>query len=120
MGNTGHGEFDESVHLSGFAGQPPEPLALAAVCVLLHRELERTRRELDDTRRLAGQLQQALDSRILIEQAKGSMSARLDVTPEDAFELLRSYARARSLPLPRVAAEVLNGATLGRLPDHQR
>lgn len=119
MGNTGQGEFNESVHLSCFADRQPEPLALAAVCVLLYRELQRSRRELEDSRRLAGQLQRALDSRVLIEQAKGSVSARLDVTPDDAFELLRSYARARSLPLPRVAAEVLNGAAPSGLVDHQ-
>lgn len=110
MGNTDHGERDQLNYLRSFAGRLSEPLALATVCVLLQQELQRSRQELEESRRLAAQLQRALDSRVVIEQAKGSVSARLNVTPEHAFELLRSYARARSLPLPRVAAEVLNGA----------
>lgn len=67
-------------------------------------------RELRQSQRLAGQLQRALDSRIVIEQAKGVMSARLGVAPGDAFELLRSYARSRSRPLAAVAEDVLAGA----------
>lgn len=66
-------------------------------------------RELRQSQRLAGQLQRALDSRIVIEQAKGAVSARLGVTPNDAFELLRSYARSSSRPLSQVAGDVLAG-----------
>jgi ANTAR domain-containing protein/GAF domain-containing protein len=68
-------------------------------------------RELLQSQRLARQLQRALDSRVVIEQAKGAVSVWLGVTPADAFGLLRSYARARSLPLPQVAADVLDGVT---------
>jgi AmiR/NasT family two-component response regulator len=70
-----------------------------------------SQRELRQSQRLARQLQHALDSRVVIEQAKGAVSAWLAVSPADAFELLRSYARARSLPLPHVAADVLAGTT---------
>ena len=68
-------------------------------------------RELWQSQRLALQLQHALDSRVVIEQAKGAVSAWLGVSPARAFELLRSYARARSLPLPQVAGDVLAGTT---------
>ncbi|HEX6451370.1 MAG TPA: GAF and ANTAR domain-containing protein [Trebonia sp.] len=70
-----------------------------------------SQRELRQSQRLAQQLQQALDSRVVIEQAKGAVSAWLGVSPADAFNLLRSYARARSLPLAQVAANVLAGTT---------
>jgi GAF domain-containing protein len=77
---------------------------LATIGILRQRELRRSQR-------LARQLQHALDSRVVIEQAKGAVSAWLDVSPADAFDLLRSYARARSLSLPQVAADVLAGTT---------
>jgi len=70
-----------------------------------HREAERTAR----------QLQGALDSRVVIEQAKGAVAARLGITPEAAFELLRRYARQASRPLAEVAGE----AVRGELPAHR-
>ena len=66
-------------------------------------------RELRESQRLARQLQHALDSRVVIEQAKGAVSASLGITPGDAFGLLRSYARARSRPLPQLADDVVGG-----------
>lgn len=53
---------------------------------------------------LAEQLQGALQSRIVIEQAKGVISAQLDVDTETAFDLLRRYARSRHERLGDVAA----------------
>ena len=38
----------------------------------------------------ASQLQRALDSRVVVEQAKGAVAARLGVKPDDAFGLLRA------------------------------
>jgi len=70
-----------------------------------------SQRELRQSQRLARQLQQALDSRVIIEQAKGAVSAWLGISPAEAFDLLRSYARARSLPLAQVAGNVLAGET---------
>ncbi len=55
----------------------------------------------------ARQLQTALDSRVLIEQAKGFLSSALDVTPEAAFERLRGYARSNHLRVHDVAARVV-------------
>ena len=58
---------------------------------------------------VAEQLQRALDSRILIEQAKGVLAATLNTTMNDAFALMRTYARDRNLPLRQVADDVITG-----------
>jgi ANTAR domain-containing protein len=57
----------------------------------------------------ARQLQRALDSRVVIEQAKGALAARLACTPDDAFRLLRDYARASNRRLTEVAGHVVQG-----------
>ena len=56
------------------------------------------------------QLQTALDSRVLIEQAKGLLSERLDLSLDDAFTVLRHHARNNGLRLIDVAAAVLDGS----------
>lgn len=66
-------------------------------------------RALAQTARTARQLQHALDSRVIIEQAKGALGARLGITPSEAFELLRRYARHTSRPLTAVADDAVNG-----------
>ncbi|MFJ2771751.1 ANTAR domain-containing protein [Streptomyces sp. NPDC087300] len=67
------------------------------------------------------QLQNALDSRVLIEQAKGVLAERLDCTVGDAFDLLRHHARRNRLKLVQVAAEVVNNpATGGPFPRPER
>ena len=57
------------------------------------------------------QLERALESRILIEQAKGMLAERWDVTPACAFELLRSAARSRRMPVHDLALVVLASRT---------
>ena len=53
------------------------------------------------------QLQQALDSRIVIEQAKGVLAERYRIGVDDAFALLRRSARNHRLRLHRLAAAVV-------------
>lgn len=57
-------------------------------------------------RQTAAQLQTALESRVLIEQAKGIISASRGISVDEAFDRLRSYARAHSTKLHEVAAAV--------------
>lgn len=59
---------------------------------------------------LAAQLQGALTSRIVIEQAKGVLAERRAIDVDEAFELLRGYARRRNLRLSDVAREVAEGS----------
>ncbi|MET8764038.1 GAF and ANTAR domain-containing protein [Lentzea sp. NPDC004782] len=56
------------------------------------------------------ELQAALDSRILVEQAKGVLAERLNTTVEKSFDLLRRYAHASSVPLAELAAAVVDGS----------
>jgi len=56
---------------------------------------------------LSEQLQSALQSRILVEQAKGVLAARARTGVEDAFNRMRRYARGHGLQLTVVAAAVV-------------
>jgi GAF domain-containing protein len=58
---------------------------------------------------VAGQLQVALNSRVIIEQAKGILAERMRVTPDQAFIVLRAYSRSNNHPLTQLAADVISG-----------
>jgi GAF domain-containing protein len=61
------------------------------------------------------QLQAALDSRVVIEQAKGVLAQSMNASMNDAFNLLRAYARNNNRPLQQVADDLVNR----RLPATQ-
>lgn len=54
------------------------------------------------------QLNHALDSRVVIEQAKGVLSERLGVGVDAAFESLRDRARSERKDIHRAASEVID------------
>ena len=60
---------------------------------------------------LAEQLQAALNSRVIIEQAKGILAERGRLDPSQAFALLRSQARINNVRLSDLARDVITGAT---------
>jgi GAF domain-containing protein len=57
---------------------------------------------------LAEQLQTALDTRVVIEQAKGMVAAAEGITVDEAFARIRRYARDRNLLLRAVAQQVVS------------
>ena len=57
---------------------------------------------------LADQLQSALNTRVVIEQAKGALSQIHGIGTDAAFELLRDYSRNRSSKLSVIAGAVLH------------
>jgi transcriptional regulator with GAF, ATPase, and Fis domain len=61
---------------------------------------------------VAGQLQVALNSRVIIEQAKGVLAERLKITPDQAFMVLRQYSRNNNRPLTQLAADVISGSVI--------
>jgi AmiR/NasT family two-component response regulator len=50
-----------------------------------------------------------LESRVLIEQAKGVVFERAGLEMDEAFNRLRSYARAHNLHLTAVAQAAIDG-----------
>jgi transcriptional regulator with GAF, ATPase, and Fis domain len=99
----GPGEFDPADVRVGQA------LADVATISLLH---ERSMRHSDA---LNEQLQTALNSRVVIEQAKGKLAERLGADMDQAFSLLRNYARNRNLRLSDLAQAFIDGSET--LPD---
>jgi AmiR/NasT family two-component response regulator len=56
------------------------------------------------------QLQTALNSRVIIEQAKGKLAERLGLDMDKAFSLLRDYARSRNRRLSDLAQAFIDGS----------
>jgi transcriptional regulator with GAF, ATPase, and Fis domain len=81
-----------------------QALADVATISLLH---ERSMRYSDA---LNEQLQTALNSRVIIEQAKGKLAERLGLDMDQAFRLLRDSARVRNLRLSGLAQAFIDGS----------
>jgi transcriptional regulator with GAF, ATPase, and Fis domain len=70
---------------------------------------------------VAEQLQTALNSRVLIEHAKGVVAEGAQISPDQAFVVMRTHARDQNLRLTDVAAGVVDGSiNLRRAYDRQR
>jgi transcriptional regulator with GAF, ATPase, and Fis domain len=76
---------------------------VATIGILQHRAAS-------EQRMLSEQLQFALNSRIVIEQAKGVLSARAGVDMEAAFQAMRKYARNHNERLTDVAGGIADGS----------
>ena len=63
--------------------------------------------ELARTRLTAEQLQTALDTRIVIEQAKGIVAAQQGMSVDASFEVIRRFARSRSVTVRSIAEQVV-------------
>lgn len=71
--------------------------------------------QLDGMRRLAGQLEQAMASRAVIEQAKGVIMALRGIPEHEAFEVLRRASQDRNVKVRVLAESVIHGVVEG--PD---
>jgi len=74
---------------------------IAAIALIQERALR-------ERNLLTEQLQAALNSRVIIEQAKGMLAEYLTLTTDDAFRLLRTYARNHNRKLTEVARDLLD------------
>ena len=93
---TDEGAMDEIDVLAGQA------LAdMATIAILQHRAAA-------ESQVLNEQLNFALNSRIVIEQAKGVVSERASIDMEESFSRLRRYARNHNLRLVDVAQQVID------------
>jgi diaminopimelate decarboxylase len=70
--------------------------------------IEELKERLAAAEQLNAQLEHALESRIVIEQAKGVLSERLGFTIEEAFDVLRYAARSARIRLYELAALVVS------------
>jgi AmiR/NasT family two-component response regulator len=73
--------------------------------------LELARARIAELEEKVAQLQAALESRIVIEQAKGVLAERYAVSPDEAFLLLRNTARFNRVKLRGLAADVVASRT---------
>jgi transcriptional regulator with GAF, ATPase, and Fis domain len=96
--------------LDAEAAELGQALADVATIGILHERALR-RQEV-----VTQQLQNALNSRIVIEQAKGVLAERLHLSIEDAFAVLRAHARDRNLTLAGVAGAITRGELHVELP----
>lgn len=94
--------LDEHGVMDGRDLRAARALADVATIGILH---ERTLRASDSARE---QLQNALNSRVTIEQAKGILAYTHDVSMDEAFALLRTHARSNQLPLALVARQLVD------------
>ena len=76
---------------------------VATIGILQHRAAS-------ESRLISEQLQYALNSRIVIEQAKGVLSARAGLDMDQAFTAMREYARSHSKLLVDVAQAIVQGS----------
>jgi hypothetical protein len=93
----------ESVGIDQHTVELGQAMADVATVAILHRRMIREQEV------LAEQLQAALDSRVVIEQAKGILGERLGISVTEAFGLLRGHARRNRRKLSMVAEGVIAG-----------
>jgi GAF domain-containing protein len=66
-------------------------------------------RTLRDASVVRDQLQHALNSRVVIEQAKGVVAETANISVEEAFTVIRNLARSKQLALRSVAEQLVAG-----------
>jgi signal transduction histidine kinase/DNA-binding response OmpR family regulator len=81
--------------------------ARVAHAVAAGQEVEALRASEASAQRTTAQLEGALHSRIIIEQAKGILAAERGITVDEAFDLVRKHARERGVKLHAVAEAVV-------------
>lgn len=113
MGSSSNGSTPERTPTRGRAfNRPAETLVQISLPpgtaeetqVAVHRLVELT----EILARRCAQLQEALESRIVIEQAKGVIAERFGLEPEHGFEILRRAARSNRMPLKTLAQQVVS------------
>lgn len=91
-----------------------QALASAATIGLLHA------RTITHQHTVNEQLHTALQSRIVIEQAKGLLAARQSITLNHAFDALRHHARDHRVLLSNVARDVIDSEFTPAIPPARR
>jgi AmiR/NasT family two-component response regulator len=93
-------------------GSITQALADLAVIGVLHERNFRTSFAITE------QLHLALDTRILVEQAKGVLAQAENLIMTEAFDALRQYARAKGTILRLVSEAITNGSLTAAEVNH--
>ncbi len=75
---------------------------IATIGILQHRAVA-------EARVLVEQLQSTLNSRVILDQAKGVLAERAQISLNDAFDMLSMYSRAHQLHLGDAAEGLISG-----------
>jgi AmiR/NasT family two-component response regulator len=90
------------------------PTEIAAELTRLTLYADAQERKVAELQTTVGQLQTALDSRVVIERAIGMLAERFGLSIPDAFELLRAAARNSRREVRALAEELVESP--GRTP----
>lgn len=88
-----------------------QALADVATIAIVQQRVVRSAQAVND------QLQTALNSRVVIEQAKGMVGEQAGVEMDRAFKLLRTHARNHNVRLVSLARDILDGRTTAAALD---
>ncbi len=86
---------------------------IATIAILQHRGMR-------ESQVVNEQLNHALNSRIVIEQAKGMVAEREGLDMQQSFAMLREHARNHNLRLADLAADVISGTVAASALDRLR
>lgn len=97
--------------LNLYAPEPREwsedDIAAAAVLADVATSYVINASKMHQQQQLSQQLQQALESRVVIEQAKGITAQRQTVTVDEAYHLMRGHARSNNASIRAVAEAIV-------------
>ncbi|GAA5212368.1 GAF and ANTAR domain-containing protein [Microbacterium kyungheense] len=94
---------DEAGALNAADAAAAQALADIATISILQQRL------VEESELAQAQLQRALDSRVVIEQAKGYLAQMRDIDMDEAFARIRSHARSTQTRIGVVARDVIDG-----------
>lgn len=109
---------------NGALGPSPDAIVLETGGIRIELPHELTLETVAEIRRLmemtealaerCAQLEEALESRVVIEQAKGVLVERYRIDPEAAFQVLRQSARSNRMRIHELAATVVSSPVTPR------
>ena len=94
---------DEPGALNAADAAAAQALADIATISILQQRL------VEESELAQAQLQRALDSRVVIEQAKGYLAQRRNIDMDEAFARIRSHARSTEARIGVIAADIIAG-----------
>ncbi len=106
LGETKFGALN--LYAAGVREWSVDDLAIAQVLADMATGYLINASQLSKQQQLNEQLQHALDSRVIIEQAKGMLAATHAISIEAAFELIRGHTRRHHASLRSVAEAIVN------------